>query len=193
MKKYKINNIFGATIQGEGSFTGLVVAFVRFFGCNRSCPFCDTNITDYEEVTSQEILNRLELLDDTFDTVVLTGGEPCLQIDLELLDMLWFKYNIHLETNGSIDIRNLSAFFKHISCSPKQSAVETYLQDYDDLKVIWPYQHCSSILEYKRPNRLRLIQPIHGTDIKNDVLLMRELYKTKSRLSIQVHKFCDLD
>lgn len=99
--KAKISEIF-QSIQGEGLYQGQTQVFVRFFGCNLSCSFCDTKTEHYEEKTVEETLN--EVLSYTgCDAVSLTGGEPLLHVEFikELAGKL--KENnktVYLETNG---------------------------------------------------------------------------------------------
>lgn len=102
-----IDEIFNS-IEGEGIRTGLRASFVRFKGCNLSCPYCDTEHaltpSNAKETTIEGISEQL----DQFHcpNVTITGGEPLLQKDLSpLLDSLISEgYGINIETNGSIDI-----------------------------------------------------------------------------------------
>ena len=85
---YRVNEIF-YSLQGEGHNTGRAAVFVRFAGCNLKCPFCDTEFTRYEELTTEEILAQIaNVYHPTPNTqhpssllVILTGGEPTLQVD----------------------------------------------------------------------------------------------------------------
>ena len=104
MKTYKVNEIF-YSIQGEGRYTGYPVVFVRFNKCNMDCSFCDTNFDIPSlDFTDIEVLISAETgVPDGPKIVVFTGGEPLLQLDLELVKL--FKshgWRIHVETNGSI-------------------------------------------------------------------------------------------
>ena len=112
MKRYNVNEIF-YSLQGEGSGTGEASVFVRFFGCNRTCSFCDTVQKEFEQLTSDEIITRIKGVLDDFGVVensprlriVLTGGEPTLQIDEELIYALNNEFGngikIQVETNGT--------------------------------------------------------------------------------------------
>jgi len=105
-----ISEIFKA-IQGEGPLIGQPTIFVRVFGCNLKCSFCDSlyavnKIDDTPQILPLEsVVNtiiKLGLKDVTF-----TGGEPMLYQDkiLHIIDLLRLsddKYTFHFETNGTI-------------------------------------------------------------------------------------------
>lgn len=100
MKKYRINEIF-YSLQGEGKYTGHAAVFVRFSGCNLRCPFCDTDFKQFTEMTAAEIVSRVNEWKNC-GFVVLTGGEPTLQVDKELVGMLKDEgFYVAMETNGT--------------------------------------------------------------------------------------------
>lgn len=100
MKKYKINEIF-YSLQGEGKYTGHAAVFVRFSGCNLRCPFCDTDFKQFTEMTAAEIIRRINEW-KACGFVVLTGGEPTLQVDEALVSMLKDAgFYVAMETNGT--------------------------------------------------------------------------------------------
>jgi len=99
--KAKITEVF-KSIQGEGLYQGMAQVFVRFFGCNLNCIFCDTKLVYYMEKNIDQLLEEIFLLSG-YDSISLTGGEPLLQADflLELAKELKQRgLKIHLETNG---------------------------------------------------------------------------------------------
>ena len=117
---YKVNEIF-YTLQGEGCHSGIPAVFVRFSGCNLRCPWCDTDFSDYTEMTAEEIvaeaLSLYDIPNERRRMVVLTGGEPSLQVDEALTDALHAAgFYICIETNGT---RPLPAGIDWITCSPK--------------------------------------------------------------------------
>jgi len=128
MKTYKIHEIF-YSLQGEGTWTGKAMVFVRFWGCNKKCEFCDTpqNEGDYVELSAGDICARIESLAPYLPCVCLTGGEPLLQVDDELLDRIGcVAFRIHLETNGSIPLSfKFSTAFNWIAVSPKDDEIDT--------------------------------------------------------------------
>lgn len=95
----KINEIF-YSLQGEGYHTGTPAIFVRFSGCNLKCDFCDTQHEEGTMMTDEEIITEVKKYPAV--TVVLTGGEPSLWIDDQLIDLLHQagKY-VTIETNGT--------------------------------------------------------------------------------------------
>ena len=113
---YRINEIF-YSLQGEGFWTGTPMVFLRLSGCNLKCPFCDTNHSEYREMTAEEIVKRLREAGGPCRRVCVTGGEPALQLDGTLVDALHDAgYLIHLETNGT---RALPEGVDWITLSPK--------------------------------------------------------------------------
>ncbi|MBR5680515.1 MAG: 7-carboxy-7-deazaguanine synthase QueE, partial [Clostridia bacterium] len=75
MHTYRVNEIF-YSIQGEGRFAGTPAVFVRFSGCNLSCPWCDTAHARGVEMTAGELEDAVGKLlkDHEGAIVVLTGG-----------------------------------------------------------------------------------------------------------------------
>jgi len=100
-----VNEIF-YSIQGESIYSGVPCVFVRLTGCNLRCSYCDTAYAYYEgvELSIEEILPRVD--NYKCPLIEITGGEPLLQDDTPLLidRLLEKKYEVLLETNGSIDI-----------------------------------------------------------------------------------------
>ncbi len=108
VREAKIAEIF-KSIQGEGPYQGQEQIFIRFFGCNLKCEFCDTKLTTYQEKTEEEVLVEVDSLGDC-KTVSLTGGEPLLQVNFLkgiLKPLKKRKKVIYLETNGTL-YENLS-------------------------------------------------------------------------------------
>lgn len=110
-KKFRVAEVFGPTIQGEGRLIGTPCAFVRFGGCDYRCSWCDTPHAVLPEMVNilpqlavWEIIDRLNDLGGMSpDWVVLSGGNPAL-FDLEyLIELLHVRQQkVMLETQGSI-------------------------------------------------------------------------------------------
>jgi len=100
-----VNEIF-YSIQGESIYSGVPCVFIRLTGCNLRCSYCDTAYAYYEgvELRIEEILSRVD--NYKCPLIEITGGEPLLQEGTSLLidRLLEKKYEVLLETNGSIDI-----------------------------------------------------------------------------------------
>ncbi len=99
----KISEIFKST-QGEGLYVGIEQLFVRFFGCNIGCKFCDTPQADPKEYDVSELEKEI-LKFKGFHSVSLTGGEPLLQSDFlkEFLPKIKSSVpGVYLETNGTL-------------------------------------------------------------------------------------------
>lgn len=113
--KGKISEIF-ESIQGEGLFVGERHLFVRFYGCNLSCKFCDTHLAYYEEYEPLQLLEIIQQRRNGSSCVVFTGGEPLLQADF-LKDVVVRTsqegFRNYLETNGSMP-EALEAVIEHI-------------------------------------------------------------------------------
>jgi len=200
MKKYRINSIFGPTIQGEGSYTGMPCAFLRFSGCNKwngreesksksICHFCDTDFLSFKEMSVMDIQVELGKI-HSFD-LIISGGEPTLQLDRELLSELCDSFDIHLETNGSVDLGELDKYFKHISMSPKQILSKTKLKRCHDIKFLYPWIHPDiNPFRFKSYNCEKVfIQPIEDINWKkNQDDAIKLCQDNNWNLSFQLHK-----
>lgn len=155
MKMYRVKEIFGPTLQGEGPYVGTPVFFLRFAGCNKwngraeskpnsICNYCDTDFVGGELMNLMDIIDRLnELLSahNNIEHLVISGGEPAMQIDEDLLHSLSKMFDVHLETNGSLEIDpNTAQYFHNITISPKQSFVRTKAAPHADcFKFLYPW------------------------------------------------------
>ena len=107
MKMYRVNEIF-YSLQGEGRNAGRAAVFVRFAGCNLRCSFCDTEFDSFIEMTVNDILSEIASVSGDFPAgckplVVLTGGEPTLQVDEAFVDQLHSQgYEVAMESNGTL-------------------------------------------------------------------------------------------
>ncbi len=99
----RINEIF-YSIQGEGHHVGYPSVFVRFAGCNLSCDFCDTDHKDGIMMDDNDIIHAVNLY--RADWIVLTGGEPAMQVDSRFIDVLRRATGkkIAIETNGTFPL-----------------------------------------------------------------------------------------
>lgn len=190
----KVNEIF-YSLQGEGFHTGRAAVFVRFSGCNLQCPFCDTSHEDGVDMTSGEIIEQVVKYPTDF--VVLTGGEPCLQIDESFVDELHKsgKY-VAVETNGTVPPPGNADW---ISCSPKQGFVgddgKPALQSTDELKVVFDGVH--ELSDYGISAEHYYIQPCDtGIAEKNNEITKECInfikHNPKWKLSLQTQKILNV-
>lgn len=114
----RVNEIF-YSLQGEGRFTGTPAVFLRLSGCNLKCSFCDTSHEDGVEMEPAEIIG--EILKYPSRHIVITGGEPSLQLDRDFVDSLHqHGYFVQVETNG---VNRLPDNVDWITCSPKYKPI----------------------------------------------------------------------
>ena len=137
----RVNEIF-YSIQGEGRWTGTPAIFVRLAGCNLRCPFCDTNHEQGEEMTEEEIVKRVQ--EFPAHHVILTGGEPSLQLTESLITRLHEadKY-VAIETNGT---HPLPLGIDWVTLSPKFEFCKNGLvriDSYNELKIVYNGQNMS--------------------------------------------------
>jgi organic radical activating enzyme len=102
-KKAKISEVF-SSIQGEGVYQGIRQVFVRFYGCNLNCDYCDTKLTHFDKYSALELYNLLSSFKN-YHSACLTGGEPLLQTDFLEEFLKFIKLHniaVYLETNGTL-------------------------------------------------------------------------------------------
>lgn len=178
----KINEIF-YSLQGEGFHTGTPAVFIRFSGCNLKCPFCDTRHEEGTLMSDKEIL--AEVRKYPARTVILTGGEPSLWIDEELINLLHQAGKfICIETNGT---HPLPDGIDWITCSPKQGG-ELKLTRMDEVKVVYEGQDLTAYEHL--PATHFFLQPCSCKNTAETVACV--LANPKWRLSLQTHKLIDI-
>ena len=202
---YRIKEIY-FTQQGEGKNTGRDFVFVRFSGCNlwsgkeknresAICKFCDTDFYDvnginggiYEAKELVEIIKSLWIADTSPISVVLTGGEPLLQLDGELVTELKKEaIYIAVETNGTL---KAPEGIDWICMSPK-AGTEIKLMAGSEIKVVYPQKNLEpeefSGLDFKN----FFIQPMDSQELESNVAKSIKfcMDNPKWRLSLQTHK-----
>jgi 7-carboxy-7-deazaguanine synthase len=111
MDKYKVVEKF-VSINGEGKRAGELACFIRFAGCNLNCSYCDTHWANEPDVAF-ELLGADEIIDFINESgalnVTLTGGEPLLQGEGEMLKLIGeicsrTDCRVEIETNGAVDV-----------------------------------------------------------------------------------------
>lgn len=181
-KTYKVNEIF-YSLQGEGFFTGIAAVFLRFSGCNRRCEFCDTDFTSGTDMTADEIINAISRHPSRH--LVVTGGEPTLQLDSELIRAIKAaRFFIQIETNGSNPV---PTGVDWVTCSPKEAP--WLIDRIDELKIVYQGQDVEQIAELL-PAPRHFLQPCSGKNTAETVSYI--LSHPRWRLSLQTHKLIDI-
>jgi 7-carboxy-7-deazaguanine synthase len=204
---YAVKEIF-LTLQGEGGQAGRAAVFCRFAGCNlwsgreqdretAVCTFCDTDFVGMDGpaggrfATADDLAAAVEAAwigGSGERLVVLTGGEPLLQVDAALVEALHGRgFSLALETNGTLPV---PAGVDWICVSPKADApvVQTRGQE---LKLVFPQPGVDPArfegLDFER----FLLQPMDGPDRtrNTEAAIAYCLAHPRWRLSVQTHKY----
>lgn len=179
---YSINEIF-YSLQGEGYYTGSPAVFLRFAGCNRKCAFCDTDHFHGEPMSAEAIAEACAAFPSRH--VVVTGGEPLLQLDDKVINALKAKgFYIQIETNGSLPV---PTGVDWVTCSPKDAPWR--IDRVDELKIVYQGQDVESIASCFSTTH-RYLQPCSGENIAETVDYI--LAHPHWRLSLQTHKLIDI-
>lgn len=198
---YRVNDIF-YSLQGEGHNTGRAAVFIRFAGCNLRCSFCDTEFDTYREMTAEEIVAAIITYPARF--VVLTGGEPTLQVDEAFVDLLHqHGFEVAMESNGT---RQAPQNLDWLTVSPKSLLPSDWRGKYqgrmpDEIKVIFEDEISLSDMLKNIPFQSEggeeklyyYLQPCDtGNAERNAIIINRCIDYIKEhpqwRLSLQTHK-----
>jgi organic radical activating enzyme len=190
---YLVNEIF-FSLQGEGVRTGTPNVFLRLARCNRSCTAdmqgfdCDTDADTGQEMTLDEIVRACREAAPGCPWIVLTGGEPALQVDRELVDGLHEAgYKLAIETNGTIELPD---GIDWITVSPKTSEDQICQCMADEVKYVRAAGQPipDTIVQAKH----KIISPaFSGNEVDPETLQWCiQLVKDNPewRLSVQMHK-----
>jgi len=202
---YAVKEIF-LTLQGEGGHAGRAAVFCRFAGCNlwsgreqdratATCRFCDTDFVGTDGTLGGRYISADQLADTVAAQwlgaadryVVLTGGEPLLQLDAALLAALHARgFAVAIETNGTIEVPDGVDW---ICVSPKSGA-ELLLRRGHELKLVYPQAGAApedfADLAFERFS----LQPMDGPDVAANTARAIDycLRHPQWRLSLQTHK-----
>jgi len=208
---YSVKEIF-YTLQGEGHHAGRPAVFCRFAGCNlwsgreidranAICQFCDTDFvgTDGElggkfkraEQLAETINKLWPVTYPEFKYVVFTGGEPLMQLDVNLVNAMHaVGFEIAIETNGTIAVPE---GIDWVCVSPKMGS-ELIVEKGDELKVVIP-QIGQDMQKYEQLNFSHLfVQAMDGPLQADNCRKAVEFCKTHPRwkLSLQTHKLLQI-
>ncbi len=205
---YAVKEIF-YTLQGEGRNAGRAAVFCRFTGCNlwsgreidrvsAVCRFCDTDFVGTDGAGGGRFGSGNELAETIVSMwpsgvggqrlVVLTGGEPLLQVDAELLASLHSRdFEIAVETNGTIAV---PAGVDWVCVSPKANATLAVTSG-DEMKLVFPQPNIDPATFESLAFDHFLISPLDGplTHENTQAAVAYCLQHPRWRLNLQTHKF----
>lgn len=187
----KVNEIF-YSLQGEGNHTGQAAVFVRLAGCNLKCSFCDTDHLPYMDMTEQDIVEAVVRF--PADMVVVTGGEPALQLTESLVDSLHdIGRYVAVETNGT---RPLPKNVDWLTVSPKSlfegAKATPVVTKCDEVKVVYDGVHSPKQYEYIKADHY-YVQPCDTGDTEKNKQIIDKCVEfikkePKWKLSLQTQK-----
>lgn len=210
---YAVKEVF-YTLQGEGLRAGRPAVFCRFAGCNlwsgreedrerAVCRFCDTDFVGTDGVRGGKFAAAGQLAalaaslwppGEGHRYIVLTGGEPLLQVDAELIDALHaLDFEIAVETNGTLPV---PPGIDWICVSPKAGA-DWVQRSGHELKLVWPQPTLlPDMVQALRDLQFDhwLLQPMDGPQRTNHTRSAIDFCQLhpRWRLSLQTHKILDI-
>lgn len=207
---YAVKECF-LTLQGEGVQAGSRAVFLRFAGCNlwsgreqdratAQCNFCDTDFVGTDGEGGGKFADADSLADRVLAIwgsgggsrlVVITGGEPMLQLDRALIDALHDRgFRIAVESNGTLPaVEGID----WLCISPK-AGTEVVQRSGDELKLVWP-QGGVDPSEFESWDFANfLIQPMDCEEREKalDAAIRLVMERPSWRLSLQTHKLLGL-
>ena len=207
---YAVKECF-LTLQGEGMQSGSRAVFLRFAGCNlwsgreqdratAQCQFCDTDFVGTEgegggKFASAEVLAahvaRLWGEGPSDRLVVITGGEPMLQLDPDLVDAVHARgFRVAVESNGTLPA---IAGIDWLCVSPK-ARTEIVQRAGDELKLVWPQEGIDPAELESWDFRHFLVQPMDLEKREHAVqaAIRLAMDRPRWRLTLQAHKIVGL-
>ena len=198
MIKIKVSEIF-TSFQGEGPYVGTPATFLRLYGCNLDCEWCDTDMSTYELLSVDDvaeiILTQMEF--NNIKTLIITGGEPTLQMEeiKRLIKELPEDIKIQMETNGSL--------FEYIPeieyvISPKQDKEKVFENYYNYENTFFKFVITSqedideviSLKEKYNYDKAIWLQGEFSQDAEMADLIRENFPRLENvKLSVQTHKY----
>ena len=207
---YAVKEAF-LTLQGEGVQAGSRAVFLRFAGCNlwsgreqdratAQCNFCDTDFVGTDGsgggkfASAEQLSAHIEALwgaGDERRLVVITGGEPMLQLDPALIDALHARgFRVAVESNGTLPA---VPGIDWLCISPK-AGTEVVQRSGDELKLVWPQTGIdpADVEDWEFDHFL--VQPMDCADLRasQDAAIALAMERPKWRLTLQGHKVVGL-
>lgn len=207
---YAVKECF-LTLQGEGVQSGSRAVFLRFAGCNlwsgreqdratAQCNFCDTDFVGTDGEGGGKFRNPDDLaqhVDSLWGEgsdqrlVVITGGEPMLQLDMALVDALHRRgFRVAVETNGTLPA---VGGLDWICVSPK-AGTDVVQRQGNELKLVWPQAGIDPAELESWSFDHFLVQPMDCDQREQalDAAVRLAMDRPKWRLSLQAHKVIGL-
>uniref|UniRef100_UPI0035CA20C9 7-carboxy-7-deazaguanine synthase n=1 Tax=uncultured Sphingomonas sp. TaxID=158754 RepID=UPI0035CA20C9 len=203
---YAVKEMF-LTLQGEGVQAGRRAVFVRFAGCNlwsgreqdrasAICRFCDTDFAGTDGIGGAKFADAGALAEAVAGFwgagavhrfVVLTGGEPMLQVDDALVDALHAAgFEIAIESNGTLAVH---PGVDWVCISPKAGSVVVQRSG-DELKLVWPQPGSDPAALESWDFTHHLVQPLDSAaaEANHAAAIDLVMARPKWRLTLQAHK-----
>ncbi len=205
---YAVKEIF-LTLQGEGMQAGRRAVFLRFAGCNlwtgreqdraaADCTFCDTDFVGMDgeyggRYEAEALAGKVDALWGAAERrlVVVTGGEPLLQLDPALIAALHGRgFEVAVESNGTLPAPQ---GIDWLCISPK-AGTEVVQRSGDELKLVWPQPGIDPETLTGWDFRHFLIQPMDCAEgeAAREAAIAYVLAHPRWRLSLQTHKVLGL-
>jgi len=200
---FRVKEIF-YSLQGEGHYSGTPSVFCRFTGCNKwsgrpedrvssACPFCDTDFVGGESYTEDALVDAIASAwpGGGRPRVVMTGGEPALQLTIGLMRKLRkANFDVAVETNGSKSLPDAGPYW--VTVSPKDTNI--VVTRGHEIKVLWPNLNTNPADFAGMDFSYFYIQPIDDDDYESNLQSAAAyvLANPKWNLSLQQHKIVGL-
>ena len=202
-----VNEIF-TSIEGEGIRMGYPVTFIRLYGCNLNCNYCDTRYScegrDGTEMKVSEVIEKAK--EAGVKRITLTGGEPLIHKNVEELvdELVKAGFEVNIETNGSVDIYPyikkenviITMDYKSISSGMTDKMNHKnlkYLRNQDVLKFVVGNKEdlddMKRIIEIYSPSCNIFVSPIFTKiELSDMVDYIKDNKLNDCRIQVQLHK-----
>ncbi len=199
--KAKIAEVF-KSIQGEGPYQGVEQVFIRFFGCNLECSFCDTRLTFYREITLEGLLREIESFSG-YHSLSLTGGEPLLQVGFLAGLVRRLKAagrTIYLETNGILGayLRQIIDFIDIVAMDfklPSSTGLRSYWNEHRNFLRLAGRREViikAVIGERTQGEDIRKAMEIITAEAKDSLFVLQPQNPLEDKLGAQLSYFKDI-
>ncbi len=203
------------SIQGEGTDAGRMCVFVRLFGCNIGCSYCDQPQTvkkNKHKISIENLLTLIRREGKGIKYVCITGGEPLLQEDVYTLiyGLVGIGYEVSVETSGCVPIEadNYARSFKYVMDIKCPSSGASSRNIFDNLSVLKVKDEVKFVVKDRKdyefakrilgrfPTKAKILfspvfvnnKPVIGSELVNWI------YEDKlnARVQIQMHKVLEV-